>query len=261
MESAHIKDLLSFLRFAENRRDEVAGVRALSLLPGIGAKKALDLVAQFASFDDVEKALAVWKAWKPPKSTGPMWAKFLKLFEELTGGKLPLAKQIAQTLKFYEPILEEKYDEYKTRLADLEQLQEIAAKFKDRTEMLTDLTLDPPNSTDELPETKAKGKKPDDFLTLSTIHSAKGLEWNTVYVIHASDGFIPSDKATDTEGIEEELRLFYVALTRAKHRLFICSPRYFFNRFNSWSDDDGYRDVSRFIDANVKKTLQEVKGR
>ena len=174
---------------------------------------------------------------------------------------MPLAKQISAVLKFYKPILEDKYDEHRNRLADLEQLQEIAVKFKDRSEMLTDLTLDPPNSTDELPDKKTKGKKPDDYLTLSTIHSAKGLEWNTVYVIHASDGFIPSDKATDTEGVEEELRLFYVALTRAKEHLYICSPRYFFNRFNSWSNDDGYRDVSRFIDAKVTKTLQEVKAK
>jgi DNA helicase-2/ATP-dependent DNA helicase PcrA len=134
----------------------------------------------------------------------------------------------------------------------------IAGRFKDRAEMLTDLTLDPPNSTDELPGNQSKGKKTDDYLTLSTIHSAKGLEWEAVYVIHASDGFIPSDEATDTEGIEEELRLFYVALTRAKNHLYICSPRYFSNRFNSWSDDDGYREVSRFIDTKVKKTLQEV---
>jgi DNA helicase-2/ATP-dependent DNA helicase PcrA len=98
--------------------------------------------------------------------------------------------------------------------------------------MLTDLTLDPPNSTDELPKNqRSKGKKDDDYLTLSTIHSAKGLEWHVVYVIHASDGFIPSDKANDTEGIEEELRQFYVALTRAKDHLFICSPKMFFNRF------------------------------
>ena len=255
VESAHIKDLLAFLRFAENQRDEVAAVRALSLLPGIGAKKALVLAQEFVSTGEFATGLANWKKWKPPKSTGNEWTKFLKLFEELTGGKQPLAKQISSVLKFYEPLLEDKYDDHKTRLNDLEQLQEIASKFKDRTEMLTDLTLDPPNSTDEMPQQKTKGKKPDDFLTLSTIHSAKGLEWDAVYVIHASDGFIPSDKATDTEGVEEELRLFYVALTRAKHHLYICSPRYFFNRFNSWSDDDGYREVSRFIDAKVKKNV------
>ena len=261
VESAHIKDLISFLRFAENQRDEVAAVRALSLLPGIGTKKALVLAHEFVSAGEITQGLAVWKKWKPSKSTGIAWMQFLKLFEELTGGKLPLAKQISAVLKFYEPILEEKYDESRNRLADLEQLQEIAARFNDRTEMLTDLTLDPPNSTDELPNNKSKGKKPDDYLTLSTIHSAKGLEWNAVYVIHASDGFIPSDKATDTEGIEEELRLFYVALTRAKYHLYICSPRYFFNRFNSWGNDDGCREVSRFIDAKVEKTLKKVKSR
>ena len=261
VESAHIKDLMSFLRFAENQRDEVAAVRSLSLLSGIGAKKALVLAQDFVSAGEFAQGMSLWKQWKPPKSTGTVWIKFLKLFEELTGGKLELAKQISAVLRFYKPILEAKYDEHRNRLADLEQLQEIAGKFKDRTEMLTDLTLDPPNSTDELPNKRSKGKKPDDYLTLSTIHSAKGLEWNTVYVIHASDGFIPSDKATDTEGIEEELRLFYVALTRAKYHLYICSPRYFFNRFNSWSNDDGFREVSRFIDAKVKKTLQEMKAK
>jgi DNA helicase-2/ATP-dependent DNA helicase PcrA len=259
VESSHIKDLLAFLRFAENQRDEIAAVRSLSLLPGIGEKKALGLAQEFVTAGGVIQGLAIWKKWKPSKSTGNVWTKFVKLFEDLTSSKLTLAKQIEATLKFYEPILEEKYDNHKNRLADLAQLQEIAAKFKDRTEMLTDLTLDPPSSTDELPDKKSKKKG--DYLTLSTIHSAKGLEWDTVFVIHASDGFIPSDKATDTEGIEEELRLFYVALTRAQHHLYICSPRCFFNNFNSWSNDSGYREVSRFIDSKVKKTLQEKKAR
>jgi len=88
----------------------------------------------------------------------------------------------------------------------------------------------------------------------------KRLSRRTVYVIHASDGFIPSDKATDTEGIEEELRMFYVALTRAKEHLFICNPKMFFNRFG-WGDDDGYREVSRFIDGKVKKTLNSTTPR
>lgn len=260
VEAAHIKDLLGFLRFAENQRDEVAAVRSLSLLSGIGEKKALTMTQEFNVSGDIATGLAMWKKWKPPKSAATSWAKFLKLFEELTSNKLNLQKQIEAALKFYKPILEAKYDNHRDRFADLSQLQEIAVKFKDRAEMLTALTLDPPNSTDELPE-KKKAKKTDDYLTLSTIHSAKGLEWDTVYVIHASDGFIPSDKATDTEGIEEELRLFYVALTRAKCRLYICSPRYFYLPYNSWSGDDGYKNVSRFIDSKVSKTLQEVKAK
>ncbi|MDR3198585.1 MAG: ATP-dependent helicase [Planctomycetaceae bacterium] len=259
VESAHLKDLIAFLRFAENQRDETAAVRSLSLLSGIGTKKALVLAQGFVAAGDFAQGLAKWKKWKPPQSTGNMWTKFLKLFEELTNGSLPLEKQIAAALEFYTPILEEKYDDYdyKKRLDDLEQLREIALKFKDRTEMLTDLTLDPPSSTEELPNRNTD--KMNDYLTLSTIHSAKGLEWNSVFVIHASDGFIPSYKATDTEGIEEELRLFYVALTRAQQHLYICSPRYFFSNFNSWSNDDGYRDISRFINYKVKKTLQEKK--
>ncbi|MCL2347254.1 MAG: ATP-dependent helicase [Planctomycetaceae bacterium] len=260
VEAAHIKDLLAFLRYAENQRDEVAAVRCMSLLPGIGAKKALNLAQQFLATGSYEQGMIAWKKWKPPKSTGTAWGKFLALFESLVTGKLSLAKQIDAVLKFYKPILEDKYDEHRTRLADLEQLPTIASKFANRTEMLTDLTLDPPNSTDELPKNQQKGKKDDDYLTLSTIHSAKGLEWHTVYVIHASDGFIPSDKASDTEGIEEELRLFYVALTRAKEHLFICSPKMFFNRLG-WGDDDGYREVSRFIDSKVKKTLNSTTPR
>ncbi|MDR2439038.1 MAG: ATP-dependent helicase [Planctomycetaceae bacterium] len=260
IESAHIKDLIAFLRFAENQRDETAAIRSLSLLPGIGTKKALTLAQDLVAAENFDQGLAKWKKWKPPKSTGNIWTKFLNLFEQLTKESLPLEKQIDLTLKFYTPILEEKYDEYKNRLADLEQLQEIALKFKDRTEMLTDFTLDPPASTNELPNRNAK-KNNDDYLTLSTIHSAKGLEWNSVFVIHASDGFIPSDKATDTEGIEEELRLFYVALTRAQQHLYICSPKYFFTSFNSWNNDDGYRDISRFINTKVKKTLQEINAR
>ena len=128
--------------------------------------------------------------------------------------------------KFYTPILEKRYDQAADARRDIEQLEQIAANFPLAAQMLTDLTLDPPSSTQDL---AGPPLREEDYLILSTIHSAKGCEWDAVYVIHAADGNIPSDMATGIdEEIEEERRLFYVALTRAKDFLEVCFPlRYY----------------------------------
>ena len=168
-----------------------------------------------------------WAEWKPPAGAAKLWPKFVALLQR-AGRARPTTcpPQVHRVRKFYAPLLEAKYDHVEPRLRDLEQLELIASRYRSRPRMLLEMTLDPPSSTQDLAGPPVLD---DDYLVLSTIHSAKGLEWDAVYVIHAADGNIPSDMATkNPEEIEEERRLFYVALTRAKNWLYVCYPlRYY----------------------------------
>jgi len=166
-------------------------------------------------------------------------------------GTTELPSQIHLVRRFYEPFLEDKYDNPAPRLRDLEQLEQLASRFPDRQTMLTQITLDPPTSTEDL---AGPPLLDEDYLVLSTIHSAKGLEWDAVYVIHAADGNIPSDMATrNDEEIEEELRLFYVALTRAKNHLCVCHPlRYYHAARGPRTDKHSFAQLTRFIPNDVK---------
>ncbi|MBN1910685.1 MAG: ATP-dependent helicase [Pirellulales bacterium] len=246
VETAHIKDLMAFLRLAENPLDQVAGARLLPLLPGIGPGRARSLMERLhASGGD----FSVWRKWKPPEACHKRWPAMVELLAGLAKSKAALADQVHQVRTFYTPLLEENYDNAKPRARDLEQLEQIAARYRDRRTMLAEITLDPPSSTQDL---AGPPRKDDDFLVLSTIHSAKGLEWDAVYVIHAADGNIPSDMATDSpEQIEEELRLFYVALTRAKNWLYVTCPlRYYHHSFGR-SDIHSYAQPTRFLPQDV----------
>ncbi|MCE5266351.1 MAG: ATP-binding domain-containing protein, partial [Planctomycetaceae bacterium] len=154
-----------------------------------------------------------------------------------------LPAQLNRVRAFYAPLLEAKYDHVEPRLRDLEQLELLASRYRSRARMLLEMTLDPPSSTQDL---AGPPQLDDDYLVLSTIHSAKGLEWDAVYVIHAADGNIPSDMATkNAEEIEEERRLFYVALTRAKNWLYVCYPlRYY---YPGRSDRHSFAQRTRFL--------------
>jgi len=124
--------------------------------------------------------------------------------------------------------------------------------------MLADITLDPPSSTQDL---AGPPLLDEDYLVLSTIHSAKGLEWDCVYVIHASDGNIPSDMATGSaEGVEEELRLFYVALTRAKRSLFVCYPLRYYQSSRGFGDTYGFAQLTRFLPKRAIRLFQRTVG-
>lgn len=242
VETAHIKDLLAFLRLADNPRDVVSGLRLLALLPGIGPRKAHQLMAMFFEAGGGYQA---WRAWKPPASAVKLWPKLIDLLEELAKSKRDLTTQVHQVRTFYSPLLEEIYDNPRPRARDLEQLEQIASRYTDRRTMLADITLDPPASTQDL---AGPPLLDEDYLILSTIHSAKGLEWDAVYVIHASDGNIPSDMATGTpEGVEEERRLFYVSLTRAKNSLYVCFPLRYYHYQGSFGDRYGYAQLTRFL--------------
>jgi DNA helicase-2/ATP-dependent DNA helicase PcrA len=253
MEAAHVKDLMAFLRLAENPGDVVAGGRVLVLLPGIGPAKARDLMSQLLAGP---RDFAVWAEAKVPGAAKDCWPKFVKLMRSLAGTEQPLPAQVATVLGFYEPLLQDKYDNADSRLRDLEQLEQLAERFEDRRTMLAEMALDPPTSTEDF---AGDGALDEDYLVLSTIHSAKGLEWNAVYVIHASDGNIPSDMSTKSqEQIEEERRLFYVALTRAKDSLYVSYCHRFFHAYrNPYRGDFGFAKLTRFIRATTQLHFQQ----
>jgi DNA helicase-2/ATP-dependent DNA helicase PcrA len=167
----------------------------------------------------------------------------------------PLPSQIERLRRFYEPLLVERYDNPIIRARDVEQLEHIAARYRSRSRFITDLTLDPPTSTSDLAQPPFLEE---DYLILSTIHSAKGCEWDAVHVIHAADGMIPSDMAVrDEDGVEEERRLFYVAMTRAKDWLYVYFPlRYYHQRFG-FGDAHNYAQLTRFISPDVRRCFEE----
>jgi DNA helicase-2/ATP-dependent DNA helicase PcrA len=244
METAHVKDLLAFLRLAENPRDVVAGSRVLTLLGGIGPKRARQCM------DELVQAggdFRVWQKTRSPAAAAEQWTGLIKLMLRL--GEMPageVAGQLHLVRRFYGPLLEDKYDNTAARLRDLEQIEQLAGRFADRASLLAEIALDPPTTTEDF---AGEPLLDEDYLVLSTIHSAKGLEWDAVYVIHAADGNIPSDMATRSpEQVDEERRLFYVALTRAKNWLCVCFPqRYYQGYRGNFSDRHGYAQLTRFL--------------
>ena len=223
VEMAHIKDLMSFLRLAENPRDAMAALRVLGLVPGIGPKTASTLQARLAEGGgDFE----VWVGASVPEPASGVWPDLVSLMRALAGTHGDVPAQVHAVLTVYAPLLERRYDNASARLADIEQIEALAGRTPDRATLLAELAIDPPSWTSDLAGPPVLDE---DWLVLSTMHSAKGLEFDVVYVIHAADGNIPSDMATGSpEEIEEERRLFYVACTRARHHLYVSHPlRYY----------------------------------
>ena len=211
LEAAHIKDVLAVLRFAENPRDRVAGFRVIQLLPGIGpatAAKALDHIA--ATADPVDGL----NGMKPPAAAIEHWPSFVEAVRLVRSGAAGWPAELDLVRRWYEPHLERIHDDASLRQADLHQLVQIAATYPSRERFLTELTLDPPEATSDRAGAPLLDE---DYLILSTIHSAKGQEWKSVFILNAVDGCLPSDLATGTSAeIEEERRLLYVAMTRAQ---------------------------------------------
>jgi DNA helicase-2/ATP-dependent DNA helicase PcrA len=242
LDAAHVKDLLALLRFAENPRDRVAGFRCMQLMQGVGpaaAQRVLDYIAPAA---DPISSLALAPA--PPR-TGGDWSLFIALLEDLRKADWPA--EIERARHWYEPHLERIYEEDAvTRQADLVQLQQIAGGYASRERFLTELTLDPPDATSDQAGVPLLDE---DYLILSTIHSSKGQEWKSVFVLNTVDGCIPSDLGTGTTAeLEEERRLLYVAMTRAKNDLHLVVPQRFFTHQQAAKGDRHvYASRSRFI--------------
>ncbi|GGD27195.1 ATP-dependent helicase [Aureimonas glaciei] len=249
LDSAHVKDLLAVLRFAQNPRDRVAGFRLLQLLPGVGptaAQRVLDHVT------DAADAMAAFHDAPPPPRAGAHWAGLLDALGEIAAGKGAWPADLGRARLWYEPHLDRLHEDAATRRADLLQLEMIAAGYPSREKFLTELTLDPPDATSDQAGVPLRDE---DYLILSTIHSAKGQEWKSVFVLNAVDGCIPSDLGTGTsEEIEEERRLLYVAMTRAKDDLSLVVPQRFFTHGQSARGDRHvYAARTRFVpDALLK---------
>ena len=251
VETAHVRDLLAFLRLAENPRDLLAGTRVLGLLPGVGPRTArtlLEPVQQTGSFEG-------WEDARVPSAARVQWPALVALCRELAAPQPPaLSSQLHRIRGFYGPLCEERYEHVPARLRDLEQLEQLAAAFPDRSSFLGELTLEPPRSTQEL---AGPPSLDEDYLVLSTIHSAKGLEFDAVHVIHAADGNIPSDLTTGSpEEIDEELRLFYVALSRARRHLSVTFPLRWFDRPAGVGGRHAFAQLTRFLPPPVAAAFE-----
>ncbi|MBL8587196.1 MAG: ATP-dependent helicase [Methylobacteriaceae bacterium] len=252
LEAAHVKDLLAMLRFVENPGDRVAGFRLLQLLPGIGpgaAGKFLDRIA------DAPDRLAALAAAKPPAQAAADWPAFVATLTDCAAARWPA--EVERARLWLEPQVERLYDDAAARKADLLQLERLAQAFAGRAAFLTDLTLDPPGAT------SAEAGPPlrdEDYVILSTIHSAKGQEWRSVFLVNAVDGCLPSDLATGSaDEIEEERRLLYVAMTRAKDELDIVTPQRFFTTGQPRGGDRHvYAARTRFIPAAILKHFEQT---
>lgn len=254
LDSAHVKDMLSVLRFAQNPRDRVAGFRLLQMLPGIGPKKAGVILDTISS--DPEPIMALAEIPPPPK-TGADWTSFVTLLASLGKTQQGWPSDIAQARLWYEPHLERMHEDADTRKADLLQLEQIAGGYASRERFLTELTLDPPDATSDQAGVPLLDE---DYLILSTIHSAKGQEWRSVFMLNVVDGCIPSDLGTGTtQELEEERRLLYVGMTRAKDSLALITPQRFFTHGqNSQGDRHVYASRSRFIPATLLQYFETM---
>jgi DNA helicase II / ATP-dependent DNA helicase PcrA len=218
LDAAHVKDVLAALRFAENPRDRVAGFRVLLLLPGVGPATAARALDDLADGGDAYMRL---RDFAPPARAAKDWLTLVGLVQKLRRGVAGWPAEIDLVRCWYEPHLERMCDDAVVRQADLVQLAQIAAGYPSRERFLTELTLDPSGATSD---EAGMPLRDEDYLILSTIHSAKGQEWKSVFVLNTVDGCIPSDLAVGTTAeIEEERRLLYVAMTRAKDHLPHCS--------------------------------------
>ena len=242
LETAHVKDVLSILRFADNPRGRVTGFRALQLVPGVGRATAGRLLDAIASAPVGVDALRAHAA----VGDRDTWQRFLDLVQALGHAVAVWPADIERVRAWYEPQLERLYDDAPARRADLAQLARIAASYASRERFLTEVTLDPPVAVSDEAGPPGDG---DDYLILSTIHSAKGQEWKTVHVLNVVDGCIPSDMATgSTEEIEEERRLLYVAMTRAQERLHLLVPqRFYVHQQAAHGDRHVHASRSRFL--------------
>jgi DNA helicase-2/ATP-dependent DNA helicase PcrA len=255
LEAGHVKDLLSVLKWAENPRNQVAAFRVLKLLPGMGPSYAARC---FAYVGDNGFSFAMLGEFAPPSATRADWGAFCELMSSLSAAEPAdnaWQAQLTAARRWYQPHLERIYDGLETREADLEQLELISGKYPTRERFLTELTLDPPSAAGDL---AGDPYLDEDYLILSTVHSAKGQEWDAVFVLNFSDGNFPSEFATGKpEMIEEERRLLYVAMTRAKQSLSLIAPlRYHVTQQRRDGDRHVYGARSRFMTDKLMSTME-----
>jgi DNA helicase-2/ATP-dependent DNA helicase PcrA len=247
LEAAHVKDLLALVRWAQNPRDRVAGFRALQLLAGVGPKTAARILDQLAN---AAPGAAPLDGLAAPPGADDAWGTFAALVADLAQGAGAWPAPFEQAARWYEEPMARRYEDAHLRVADIQQLARIAATYPSLERFLTELTLDPPEATSDEAGVPLLDE---DYLILSTIHSAKGREWAAVSVLNVVDGCIPSDMATGSEEeIEEERRLLYVAMTRARDELELVVPqRFHVGGQSGLGDRHVYANRSRFLPAGM----------
>ena len=222
LEAAHVKDLLAVLRWADNPRNRIAAFRVLQLLPGMGPANSARACEAFEAAGFRWPALS---AYAVPAAAREHWAALAGLMESLAGNA-PWQGQVTRVRAWYEPQLERLYEVAQVRRGDLEQLERLAVQYATRESFVTELTLDPPQASGDL---AGDPLLDEDYLVLSTVHSAKGQEWEVVHVLNVTDGSFPSEFATGRpEQVDEERRLLYVAMTRARQELHLLAPLRFY---------------------------------
>ncbi len=238
-EAAHVKDVLAHLRVLQNPKDSISWNRILMLIDGIGPKTAEDLFLWAHQNGDPfrpQNAPNISERYLTQlKALGELFSKL----KQLTGS---VPEQLQAVVDYYSVFCKKRFDDHPKRMKDLETFVDISGTYRSLEVMIEEIALDPIEATAIETETAQKDESP---LILSTIHSAKGLEWRTVFLIQCLDGILPSGYALDDEDqLDEEVRLLYVAVTRAKENLFITYPALFQSRYG-----DYFSNPSRFIDS------------
>jgi DNA helicase-2/ATP-dependent DNA helicase PcrA len=253
MEAAHVKDMLAVLRWVDNPRNALAAFRVLQMLPGMGPAHAQRVIL------DMEQAgggLALLQEIKKPAAALADLAKLAKLVAALAEPNRPWPGQVRMVRDWYQPHMERMHEQTHTRIGDLDQLEQISAHFPSRERFVTELALDPPNAAGDL---SGSPLHDEDYLILSTVHSAKGMEWDTVYVLNVVDGSFPSEFSTGRgDLIDEERRLLYVAMTRARNELHLVQPLKFpLAQQPKTTDQHVYGARSRFVTEKVLKCCEQ----
>jgi DNA helicase-2/ATP-dependent DNA helicase PcrA len=256
LEAAHVKDLLAVLKWAENPKNEVAAFRVLKLMPGMGPALAARCFESLACQDF---SFAALRDFHPPAAAADEWDAFCDLFATLAAfgpDEHGWQAQLTLARRWYQPHLERVYDSVDTREADLEQLELISGRYPTRERFLTELTLYPPSATSDR---AGDPMLDEDYLVLSTVHSAKGQEWDAVFVLNVTDGNFPSEFATGKpELVDEERRLLYVAMTRARQSLSLVAPlRFHVTQQRRDGDRHVYGARSRFLTARLLATMDQ----
>ncbi len=254
LDAAHVKDVLAVLRFAANPHGERAALRALQLVPGVGPATAERVLAAIAAGGD---ALEQLRTFAPAAASAPAWHEFVALYAALRSDRSPWPGELAAVERWYRPLLERLHDDPAPRAADVAHLVRLAGGYPSRERFLTELALDPPAAASDDAGTPGLDE---DYLILSTIHSAKGQEWGAVSVLRVVDGCVPSDMATGSAAeIEEERRLLYVAMTRARHHLHLLVPqRFYVSQQTAFGDRHVYGAISRFVPPSLQGLFEHV---
>ena len=224
-ERMHIKDIISYLRITYNPSDAVAWHRVLKYIGGVGHVTAGTIISDFHS----SKNPFSFESFRQRK----FYSELLDLGQMLAKASHPecsLTRKVGLIVDYYSPILKERFDDYYIRMQDISVLVDLSKRYRDLDRFLSDFALDPPSKrvADQTRPLIDEGEE-DGKVTLSTVHSAKGLEWYAVFIPHALEGMFPSNRAKNIEEMEEERRLFYVACSRAKEELYITFPRTIFS--------------------------------